>query len=76
MTSRTVNIEATKRKLYNRLAIELGEQPADDEQKPEAPYITVTFSEKRPSYVLPILAVVMEYAKGIATVEHNLGRKR
>jgi len=85
MTSRTVSIEETKRRLHARLNAEFGDvqpSPAKDEG-PEfteagegAPFIHVEFHDHRPSHVLPILAVVTEYGRGISTITHNMKARR
>lgn len=54
--------------------------PADNPEFTEAgkgaPFIHVEFHDHRPSHVLPILAVVTEYGRGISTITHNMKARR
>lgn len=87
MNVRTVSIEETKRRLHARLNAEFGDvqQPPTEVQDngPEfteagegASFIHVEFHDHRPSHILPILAVVTEYGRGISTITHNMKARR
>lgn len=87
MKVRTVSIEDTKRRFHARLNAEFGDvqqSPAEvQDNAPEfteagegAPFIHVEFHDHRPSHILPILAVVTEYGKGISMVTHNMKARR
>jgi len=45
--------------------------PAD----PEKAFIHVEFADRRPSVILPIVGLINEYGRGIATVTTNLKRR-
>lgn len=80
VTVRTVSIEAAKRRLHARLNAEFGDvQPSPAEVQdngPEKAWIHVEFHDHRPSHILPILAVVTEYGRGISTITHNMKARR
>ncbi len=83
MNVRTVSIEATKRRLHARLNAEFGDvqsSPADGPEFTEAgdgaPFSHVEFHDHRPSHILPILAVVTEYGRGISKITHNMKARR
>ena len=79
MTSRTVSIEAVKRRLHARLNAEFGDVQQTPEAAPAEPekyWLHVEFDTRSPSVILPIVGVVTEYAQNIATVTTNMKSRR
>lgn len=84
------NADARLRRLARDLRLALEEQPrenvtavitsslGDVEQPPAAPekyWIHVEFDTRSPSVILPIIGVVTEYSRGMATITDNLKRR-